>query len=73
MAVVLGEVVLVVSNVPPLKALYHRMVLPLTPGVAVMVPVPQMEVLEAVGAAGTALMVSVTACRGVLSQIVVVL
>ena len=73
MALVLGEVVLVTNKVPPLEALYQRMELPLAPGVAIMVPVPQMEVFDAAGSAGTALMVSVTACRGVLSQIVVVL
>jgi hypothetical protein len=43
----------------------------LAPGVAVIVPEPQMVVLEPVGAAGIALMVSVTGNRAaVLSQLV---
>lgn len=48
----LGEVVLVASNVPPVKALYQLIVLPLAPGVPVIVPVPHKDVFEAVGAEG---------------------
>lgn len=59
---------------PPVSASYQRMVLPLEPSVGVMLPGPQKVVLDAVGAPGTALMVSVTASRAdVLSQPVVVL
>lgn len=64
---------LVANNVPPVEALYQRMEFPLTPGVAFIVPVPHKVVLDAVGAAGTALIVTVTACLGVLAHPVVVL
>ncbi len=70
---VLGDVVFVANNDPPVNALYHLTVVPFAPAVAVMVPVPQIVVLLAVGAEGIGLMVSVTDCLGVLSQPVVAL
>lgn len=74
---VLGDVVLVERSVPPGRsASYHRTVVPLAPGVALMVngPVPQKVVDEAIGEVSCGLIVSVTASRGsVFSQPVVVL
>ena len=70
----MGDVVLVASSVPPVDALYHRIELPLAPGVALIVPLPHNVVLIAVGAAGIGLIVSVTVTRAaVLSQPVAVL
>ena len=70
MALVLGEVVLVLNKVPPLDALYQYTVLPLAPGVAVIVPVPHNVVLEAVGAEGVGFTVITTLLLMVAEQIV---
>ena len=73
MVVVIGEVVLVASSVPPVIALYHRTLSAGVAGVADIVPDPQTNVLKGVGAPGM-ITVSVTAIRAeVLSHKVVVL
>jgi hypothetical protein len=70
--VTIGEVVPVVNKFPPVAASYHRTLLALAPGVAVMEPlVPHTTVLVAVGTEGSAPMVSVTAERVPVSQEVV--
>lgn len=69
-----GEVVPVVTRLPPVAASYHRTVFAFVPGVAVIEPlVPHIVVLEAVGAVGNPPMVSVTDERVFVSQVVVAL
>ena len=71
--VVTGDVRLVVG-VPPVGVVYQLIVLPFTPGVAVMVAEPQAEAGDAVAEPGMEMMVNVTATRAaVLSHPVVVL
>jgi hypothetical protein len=70
---VLGEVVPVANTPPPVKTLYHRMELPLTPGVAIIVPLPHTDVLVAIAAAGMGLTVMTTLERDCVSHVVVVL
>ncbi len=70
-----AKLVAVANGVPPVDAEYHRTVFPFVPKFAVNVtdPVPHRLPLVAVGTEGIALTVKVTACLGVLSQVVVVL
>lgn len=59
---------------PPVAKVYHRMALPLAPGVAKMLPLPQKVAGATEGASGLAIMVMVTASlAAVLSHVVVVL
>jgi hypothetical protein len=71
---VLGEVLLA-NQVPPVGAVYQRIMSASVPGTAVMVPgALQIVVLDAMGAPGMGLIVSVTGNRAPpLSQSVVVL
>jgi hypothetical protein len=69
---VVGEVVLVASSVPPVMALYQRMELALAPGVAFIVPEPHTDPFAAAAAGGVGLTVRTTVVLVGDSHIVVV-